>query len=53
MYPQRSLIRKRIIGLNVGNNFGLERNYGSTSILLRAGSEGETTRTRGRSIDRV
>lgn len=48
MCPQRSHVRKRIMGLNTGNDFSLERNYGSASIPSRAGSEGDTIRTRER-----
>ena len=36
------------MGSNIGNNSGLERDYGPTSILLKTGSKGETTRIRGR-----
>ena len=36
------------MGSNIGNNSGLEKDYGPTSILSRTGSEGEITGIRGR-----
>ena len=37
MCLQRNHLRKKAVGSNTGNDFRLERNYGSASILLRIG----------------